>query len=126
MTMIITRDKTEIVPCTWLIERRHARYCQVPFEAECGYCEENAIEQVDCGAGMYVLRDQATGQRVGWECADGHQHVSAQVRFEQGWEYADGDGEADRLARAGVQPVPMAYAAPAVDQDDDPFGEPPF
>lgn len=123
MTITIIRDKSETFPCTWLVERHpHYRGCPARDAGEdCGTCEDAYVTTADCGAPSYILRDQATGAEVGWECEDGHQHITAQVRFEQGWEYAEDPEEAGRLARAGVVPVPMAYAADTSD-----MGEPPF
>jgi hypothetical protein len=47
-----------------------------------------------------------TDKRGSHECAAGHSHVPAEVRFEQGWDYADED-EAAGLMRNGVLPVRM-------------------
>lgn len=73
-------------PCGWLKEGRYddgSKY-SYPCEAQTRYTDE----------------------RGSYECAAGHTHVPAELRWEQGWDYADED-EAEDLMRAGVRPVRM-------------------
>lgn len=40
-------------------------------------------------------------------CELGHEHVHAEARYREGWDYADGPEEAQRLAKVGVGSVGM-------------------
>lgn len=44
------------------------------------------------------------GER-GYTCEAGHDHVYAEVRDREGWEYAEDEDEARQLARADATPV---------------------
>lgn len=80
------RDNT--APCHWLVER-------------VSYTEDGPMTTiVDCGALSWPL----PGGR-GWACEAGHEHVTAEVRAAEGWEYAEDQREARRLEKAGVRPV---------------------
>ena len=77
----------EVWRCGWLLEGRYddgSRY-SYPCEAPTRY----------------------VGDRGGYECTAGHNHVPVEVRMEQGWDYAGDEGEAYLLGRAGVLPVGM-------------------
>lgn len=54
----------------------------------------------DCGA-------EVTFTERGWSCKAGHAHVYAEVRHNEGWDYAHDEIEAGLLARAGVDSVGM-------------------
>jgi hypothetical protein len=43
----------------------------------------------------------------GWECANGHSDVRAEVRQQEGWDYAADEGEAYLLRLHGVNAVGM-------------------
>jgi hypothetical protein len=43
----------------------------------------------------------------GFKCEAGHEHVNAQTRYDEGWDYAEDAEEARYLARNGVMPVQM-------------------
>jgi hypothetical protein len=70
--------------CSWLIERS----------------TEDGLIAVDCGA-------WAKADDRGWQCEAGHSHVYMDVRDTEGWDYADGDGEAKQLLGLGVDVVSM-------------------
>lgn len=73
-------------PCTWMI-------------ATGRYSEDGAEIIRDCGHPSWC-------DERGWRCAAGHEHVRAEIRADEGWDYADAD-EAAALAAAGVRPVHM-------------------
>lgn len=54
----------------------------------------------ECGALAYPL----PGDR-GYTCEAGHEHIYAEVRADEGWEYAEDQDEAQRLERNGVRAV---------------------
>lgn len=88
-TQLYTDPETQITveawPCEWMI-----RF----WDAEDG---ETRVR--DCG-------HPAWATRRGTNCVAGHEHVRAEVRMDEGWDYAD-DDEAGALAAAGVVPVQM-------------------
>lgn len=71
-------------PCAWLVE----------------HYTEDGVSARDCGAPAWETP-------TGWRCRDGHEHVRAEVRYAQGWEYAEDAEEARHMARNGVRPVRM-------------------
>jgi hypothetical protein len=79
---------TDVWPCGWLMEARYSdgsRY-SLPCEAPTRF----------------------TDDRGSFECAAGHSHVPAQVRWEQGWDYAEDAEEAAYLrGRVGIDAVAM-------------------
>lgn len=76
----------QVGPCSWLLEGRYddGSKFSYPCEAPTRYTDE----------------------RGSYECTARHSHVPADVRQEQGWDYADED-EAAGLMRNGVRPVRM-------------------
>jgi len=78
-------------PCGWLVERTVSWYDEETGDGE-GY---DVVEE--CGAAA-VYTDR------GFTCDAGHSHVTAEVRWNEGWDYAEDDGEALRLSRAGTEP----------------------
>lgn len=84
-----------IAPCHWLVERTH--WNQDPETGEWWGGEDGPVVE-DCGA-------EAVYDDHGYACSAGHSHVHAEVRYAQGWDYAEDDGEAARLVKAGVIPV---------------------
>ena len=83
-----------IAPCNWLVERTH--WYQDPETGDWWGGEDGpSIE--DCGAeAIYTDR--------GFECAAGHSHVTAEIRWAEGWDYAEDAGEAARLTKYGTEP----------------------
>lgn len=77
-------QEATIAPCHWLVE----------------VSTEDGRAVVECGA-------EAIFTERGYTCAAGHQHVNAQARHAEGWDYAESWGEAMDLARAGVEPLTM-------------------
>jgi hypothetical protein len=75
-------------PCTWLIQ--------------IGLTEDGEQIIVECGAPALPTDDRGSDA-----CAAGHFHVPAEVRMEEGWDFAADEGEAMALAKAGVRPVQM-------------------
>lgn len=84
----------ETHPCNWLIE------IPAGWVPEIEDWMEARVEE--CGATSWELEDGR-----GWTCAAGHEHISAEVRDREGWDYADGPEEARRLAKVGVASVGM-------------------
>lgn len=54
----------------------------------------------DCGAEVAYDDDR-------WRCAAGHEHVSAEARDREGWDYAEDAYDAAVIAEGGRLPVPM-------------------
>lgn len=71
----------EVVPCTWLIDTLQ-------------YTEDGEKVIVECGAGAWDS-DRA------WQCERGHEHVHAEARFDEGWDYASDEEEAGVRASYG-------------------------
>jgi hypothetical protein len=80
---------TEVWPCTWLLEGRYDDGSRFTFE---------------CGSPSRLTPEHGEGS---YACESGHDHVPAEVRLEQGWDYAEDAEEAMRLRRNGVQAVAM-------------------
>ena len=62
----------------------------------------------DCGG--EIIREcgaHLTMSDRGWSCEGGHEHVYAEVRWSEGWDYCADEGEAILLRRAGVDAVAM-------------------
>lgn len=76
-----------IWPCWWEIDTRR-------------YDEDGAPIIETCGADA-----QETDR--GWGCTAGHEHVSAEIRAAEGWDYADDEDEARLLRSHGVDAVAM-------------------
>jgi hypothetical protein len=79
-------------PCTWLIEGRY---------------DDGSKFTRNCGAPTRYT-DEARGI---YECSAGHDHVPAQVRAAEGWDYAEDGDEAKRLTFHGTEPRTMAGQA---------------
>lgn len=75
--------------CGWLVEKKYLDF---------DYME--AVVLVECGA-TTIHTDR------GWSCADGHSHVYAEARHQEGWDYAEDKEEAYVLAHFGTTPVRM-------------------
>lgn len=73
-----------VFPCGWLVM----------------IATEDGPAAVECGADA-----EATDR--GWTCAAGHEHVTAEARHREGWDYAEDAGEAMNMVRAGVEPRTM-------------------
>lgn len=80
--------------CNWLVE------IPAHFVPEIEDFVEAQI--VECGALAWELPD-----RRGWTCEAGHEHIDAEVRDREGWDYAEDRDEAARLAKVGVASVQM-------------------
>jgi hypothetical protein len=80
----------DVWPCSWLIEAALAT----------GDPDEPYYPGiVECGA---PTRMRADGS--GYDCANGHEHTTAEARCEQNWDYAEDAGEAALLAKYGTEP----------------------
>lgn len=77
----------DVWPCPWLIAR--------------GRDEDGSPVITECGA-------RARPTDTGWRCEAGHEHVEAEARSAQGWDYAADEGEAAGIACAGVEPRDMS------------------
>lgn len=84
--------------CDWLVNRVGG---WVSEEGEYESYDEVAF----CGA-------EAVVDARGFKCAAGHSHVYSDIRFAEGWEYAEDGEEAARLAKAGVQPRDLVSGRP--------------
>lgn len=73
--------------CGWLVQR--------------GWTEDGEPIVVECGA-------LATATERGWSCEAGHEHVTAEARHNEGWDYAHDEHEAKQLRGVGVQAVAMS------------------
>ena len=80
----------DLFECDWLVNRVGGWMSE---EGE----YESYDEVVLCGA-------EAIVDSRGFECANGHSHVYAEIRSAEGWDYAGDGQEAARLTKAGVQP----------------------
>lgn len=74
-------------PCDWLL-------------AHVG--DDGETYTYECGAPAWETNPDGTTS-----CTRGHEHVPAQVRARQGWDYADDEFEAARLRHLGIQAVAM-------------------
>lgn len=81
------RKGATVWPCGWLMEARH---------------DDGSPYDVPCEAPT-----RFTDDRGSYECSLGHTHVPAELRMEQGWDYAADEGEAILLRKYGVQAVAM-------------------
>lgn len=63
---------------------------------------EDGSYTVECG-----LPARYTDERGSYACIGGHDHIPAQVMYEQGLAYTDDAPEAVGLARSGVTPLQM-------------------
>ena len=88
--------------CTWLVP--YPAYW-VTFDEETGEGDWMDAGVEDCGAPV-------TETDRGWTCARGHGHVYAEVRYAEGWDYAEDAGEAELLARAGTEPRDLVTGGP--------------
>jgi len=86
------RDETWA--CTWLEYERDA------FGLV--YDEDGRPVIRECRALAWTLPDGR-----GYTCERGHEHIDAEVRDREGWDYVDGPEEARRLAKVGVASVGM-------------------
>jgi hypothetical protein len=84
-TRVMATDIDRYFPCNWLIEQ----------------ATEDGTIAVECGA-LARVTDR------GFDCEAGHEHVIQEARIAEGWEYAEDEGEAMQLARAGVEPRTFA------------------
>lgn len=85
----------DLFACHWMVEK------WVGWTDEETGQSEGDMQVVDCGA-------EAIATERGWTCAAGHEHVTAEARHAEGWEYAEDWGEAKNLAAAGVEPLTMS------------------
>ena len=82
--------------CGWMVEHRGQ---WVEYEVEPGewYGEWTEPGVRECGA-------KVTETDRGWTCDAGHGHVFMEVRHAEGWDYAEDDGDAMNLTKAGTEP----------------------
>jgi hypothetical protein len=92
--------KGDVAPCGWLVAvpGRWVDYDEWGPE----YIEDGEAE---CGAHT-TITDR------GWSCEAGHSYVSMQARHDEGWDYAEDDGEANNLFRAGTEPRDFLTGGP--------------
>lgn len=85
--------------CNWLVEYI-PEPCTDPETGEDCYYDDPSPMIVECGAEVAYTDER-------WQCAAGHEHVSAEARDREGWDYAEDDYDAAVIAKGGRQPVPM-------------------
>lgn len=85
----------DLFACHWLVEAVEGW-----VDEETGQAESWVVTR-DCGA-------EAVATERGWTCAAGHEHVNAQARHNEGWDYAEEYGEATAMVFAGVEPRTMS------------------
>jgi hypothetical protein len=73
LKLVSRPDVEDVFACSWLVDG--------------GYTEDGDAIIVECEAA-------AIGTARGFECAAGHSHVNASVRFDEGWDYVDSDEQA--------------------------------
>lgn len=73
--------------CTWVVSVGH-------------HPEDGDELLLECGYALHVT-DR------GWTCDGGHEHVTAEVRQAEGWDYASDEEEATQLRKHGVDAVAM-------------------
>jgi hypothetical protein len=73
----------DVFPCAWLVEDA--------YRDQDGFIERSLVE---CGAA-------AVGDERGWHCEAGHDHVNAETRAAEGWDYASDMEEAAGRAKYG-------------------------
>lgn len=88
----------DLFACHWAVEYP-GRW--VVIDEETG--ESDFIEGGigDCGAEAIVTER-------GWTCSAGHEHVTAETRHSEGWDYAECFEEAAGMYRVGVEPRTMS------------------
>jgi len=77
----------EVWPCSWLLEGRY---------------DDGSIFHYACGL---PTRYDDTRQDGSYHCDGGHDHVPAEVRYAEGWDYTDDPDEALGMMKHGVLPV---------------------
>lgn len=83
-----------LTTCPWLVDvPRH----WVVIDEETGETDYVDATTRECGA-------EAVITERGWCCAVGHEHVNAETRRAEGWDWAEEYDEALALAAAGVEP----------------------
>src|ERR1043165_1282904 len=88
------------------------RHCYAGDASTCGWLfyERDRYGIVCDEDGQQIVREC---DELAWDdgrarvCEAGHEHVWAEARAREGWEYAEDADEARRLAKAGVMPVGM-------------------
>lgn len=79
------RAGKEVWPCSWLLEGRY---------------DDGSAFTYEC-----MLPTRFTREDGSYECDGGHDHVPAQTRCEEGWDYAGDVEEATGMMRHGVRAV---------------------
>lgn len=88
--------ESETWPCTWLMSYTHP--------------EDGEIRTVECAGLSWFLLDNR-----GYICEHGHEHIYAEVRAVERWDYAADPEEAGLLAGRGVRPIAMDGTAIDID-----------
>lgn len=90
--------------CSWLVPDPGQ---WIEYESDDGewYGEWTEPGVRECGAKVTVT-DR------GYSCDNGHSHVYAEVRYTEGWDYAEDDGDAANLTKAGTEPRDLVTGGP--------------
>ncbi|WNV83108.1 hypothetical protein [Umezawaea sp. Da 62-37] len=91
-------DSVDAVRACFLAEQIWTCDWQVPARND----EDGEDYAVDCGGLAWFLPDDR-----GYTCEYGHEHIHAEVRRRERWDYAADPQEAGLLAGRGIQPVAM-------------------
>jgi hypothetical protein len=101
-----------------------ARLCEMGLTTPCGWLYLGFPEVDEVGDGTEEYQNYLADMRAegpvemecgaaswanarGWTCENGHEHVTAEVRVREGWDYAADEGEAYLLRKYGVDAVAM-------------------
>jgi hypothetical protein len=91
-------------PCTW---QTQGRTITTGDPEEPYYYDAEGV--TECGAKMYAREDG-----TGYDCLNGHDHTTAEARYNQGWDYAEDEDEAKQLVKAGVEPRHIEDGTPYI------------
>ncbi len=95
--------------CTWMVNYiPEPMYCEETGDVD--YYDDPTPLVRDCGAESAYSDDR-------FRCAAGHEHVSAETRDREGWDYAEDAYDAAVIAKGGRLPVPMGAGSTWTEAD---------
>lgn len=84
-----TKAGIQVWPCSWLLEGRY---------------DDGSIYTYECLAPARFTPERGEGA---FECSNGHDFIPPQVRYAEGWDYAEDAEEAAHLRKHGIDAVSM-------------------